>query len=352
MNPPEMPPPGGFVSRYLCYWAVWLLIVGGTWLFFRRTRGTTGVRRLVVGNLLVLAALLWTAVAVGETYVRYVYDQSDQYGLTMTNVAWYRRHMRLNSRGFRDREWPRTKAPGVEIVACIGDSFTMGHGVRDPRDAFPQRIGAALETRFPGRFDVRNLGEGGVATGQEADTVDEVRRFDAVDRIVLGYCLNDIDDLLPRGRRFERGDLPQLPVDPDWSYLADFLWFRLKVSGDARVRDYFAWEKEAYEDPAIWGRQRDRFRRIAESCRESAIRLHVVVFPLFSQWGEGYSFDGCHDRIAEAWRSLGVDVVDLREAYRGVSGSDLVVNRFDAHPNERAHEIAADAILERAFGGR
>ena len=82
------------------------------------------------------------------------------------------------------------------------------------------------------------------------------------------------------------------------------------------------------------------------------MRLDVVVFPFFSQWGDGYPFDGCHDRVAEAWKDLGVAVVDLRDAYRGIPASDLVVNRFDAHPNERAHEIAAKAILERAFGVR
>jgi hypothetical protein len=91
---------------------------------------------------------------------------------------------------------------------------------------------------------------------------------------------------------------------------------------------------------------------MAELCRASSVRLDVVVFPFFSQWGDGYPYDACHDRVAEAWRALGVDVVDLRDAYRGTASSDLVVNRYDAHPNERALEIAARVVVERLFAAR
>ena len=37
--------------------------------------------------------------------------------------------------------------------------------------------------------------------------------------------------------------------------------------------------------------------------------------------------------------------LDLLPAYRAHRDEDLVVNRFDAHPNERAHAIAAKEIL-------
>src|SRR6185295_16910745 len=100
------------------FWAIWLLAVGGAWLFFRRTRGKTGKGRLVVGNLLVLLALLATVVLAGETYLRYVYDGTDTYSLMLTHRSWWKRHVRFNSTGlFRDREWAAAKAPGTTRVA-------------------------------------------------------------------------------------------------------------------------------------------------------------------------------------------------------------------------------------------
>jgi len=58
------------------------------------------------------------------------------------------------------------------------------------------------------------------------------------------------------------------------------------------------------------------------------------------------------DPAALPWKELGVDAIDLREAYRGIPASDLVVGRFDSHPNPRAHEIAAREVLRRALGIR
>jgi hypothetical protein len=343
-------PAGGYVADYLSFWGVWLLVVGAVWLFFRATRGRTGVLRLIAGNALVLLALLWTAVVAAETYLRYVYDQTDQYGLTMTNRAWFRRHVMSNSRGFRDREFVAERRPGVARVAFVGDSFAYGWGIRDPKLAFPGLVGAALDARKPGGFEVYNFSAPGMSTTDEALIVEQLAETRTIDRVVLAYCLNDPDDLLPRDRTFDRENSPRIPwFRQTWSFLADFLWFRLRLRDDPKVQGYFEWEKEAYEDPAIWGRQCDQFKRIADACRAASMRLDVVVFPFFHRWGDAYDFGACHERVALAWKSLGVDVIDLREVYRGIPGAELVVNRFDAHPNERAHDLAARAILARAF---
>jgi len=346
-------PAGGYLADYLSFWGIWLAIAAATWLFFRATRGRKGVTRLIVGNALVLLALSWTVVVAAETYLRYVYDRTDQYGLTMTNRAWFRRHVTTNSRGFRDREFVAQRRPGVTRIAFVGDSFAYGWGIRDPSKAFPGLVHAALDARSPGRFETFNLSNPGMSTTDEAIVVEQVAATDSIDRVVLAYCLNDPDDLLPRDRTFDRDNSPRIPwFRQTWSFVADFLWFRLRLRDDPKVQGYFEWIKEAYDDPVVWGRQCDQFRRIAATCKAASIRLDVVVFPFFHRWGGAYDFDTCHERVALAWKSLGVDVLDLRDVYRGIPAEDLVVNRFDAHPNERAHEIAARAILARAFDVR
>jgi hypothetical protein len=259
----------------------------------------------------------------------------------------------MNSSRYRDREFAAVKAPGVVRVACVGDSFTMGWGVPDLDDVYPRRIGAALDAKRPGKFEVLNVSAPGLSTTDEANMLEEIAVKGEFDRVVLGYCLNDPDNFLPAGRAFDRESAPRMPWIPQsWSFVADFLWFRLRLRDDPKVRGYFDWEKEAYDDPEIWGRQCAQFRRLKDVCDAASIRLDVVVFPFFSQWGPKYEFDSCHDRVAEAWKRLGVDVIDLRAAYRGIPSDELVVNRCDGHPNERAHEIAARVILDRAFDVR
>ena len=46
---------------------------------------------------------------------------------------------------------------------------------------------------------------------------------------------------------------------------------------------------------------------------------------------------------------MAVDVIDLRDAYRGIPGSELVASRFDSHPGARAHGIAARVVADRLF---
>jgi len=346
-------PAGGWISDYLAFWAIWALLVAGTVVFFRRTRGRRGILRLVAGNLLVLVSLLWTTALAGETYFRYVYDQTDSYMLMLTNLAWLHRHVHLNAQGYRSAEFGAERRPGVARVAFVGDSFTMGFGVRDAADAFPQRVGAALEKRFPGRYEARNYGLPGFTTGHEARLIADLVSRREVDQVVLGYCLNDTDDLLPPGRGFGR-EMLRKPFwsPPQASMLADFVWFRLRMADDPRVKSFFDWELEAYTDPRIWSVQCERFRAIAETCRRAAVRLDVVIFPFFTGWGAGYRFGPAHAALAAGWKAAGIDVIDLSDAYRGIPGEDLMVNRFDAHPNERAHEIAARVVLDRVFDVR
>ena len=49
--------------------------------------------------------------------------------------------------------------------------------------------------------------------------------------------------------------------------------------------------------------------------------------------------------IPRGWREEGVPHLDLLDTFDGRDPSDLVVGRFDAHPNEEGHRIAAEAIL-------
>ena len=347
---PEDFPAGGYPRDYVLFWAIWAAILAVTVTFFRRRRGRSGAVRLVAGNLLVLLSLAWGVLLAAETYFRYVYDATDAYGVTLTNRAWFLRHAAPNAAKFRDREWSEARVPGTERVVCVGDSFTFGYGVPDRENCWPQRLGTLLRDAPGGPFDVRNYGIVGLDTGDATRVTQYAFRVGGADRVILGYCLNDIDDLAPPGRRFDRGEAPRVPfLPPTFSFTADFLWFRLRLRDDPRVCGYFDWIAEEHADARLMAEQAARFRRIRAIAGESGKRLDVVVFPFFATWGDGYRFDACHERIAAAWKSAGVDVLDLRDAYRGIPGTELVVSRLDAHPNERAHDIAARAVAARWF---
>jgi hypothetical protein len=50
-----------------------------------------------------------------------------------------------------------------------------------------------------------------------------------------------------------------------------------------------------------------------------------------------------HNQLDQFWRELGVPRLDLLPTYRDLPPQRITLNRLDAHPNEYANALAADA---------
>ena len=341
----------GQFSDYALHWL--LLVVPALLAFWwiRRHRGSPTRGRVAVGNVLVALALLGALVVAAETYLRYVHDTTTWHAGALTTRKWFARHEKLNSLGWRDREFDLATQPGRTRVVFVGDSFTWGYGVADPDDRYPDVVRTELARAHVGRFDVWNVARIGAATGEELAIVREMLSSCAVDRVVLGYSPNDVQDLLPPGigdraswTTAEEGTLRAR------SFLLDHLAVRL-AGGDARgAAEYFDAIGDMHATPESFAPQTARFHELVRLCSDHGARLDVIVFPLLSHWEEPYPYDALHERVAGAWREAGVEVVDLRDAWRGHSRADLRVNALDHHPNERAHRLVAELILQRLFG--
>jgi len=58
--------------------------------------------------------------------------------------------VRVNAAGFRDREFPVARAPGVARIACVGDSYTYGWGV-ELDASYPKQLERRLGGQAPSR---------------------------------------------------------------------------------------------------------------------------------------------------------------------------------------------------------
>jgi hypothetical protein len=94
-----------------------------------------------------------------------------------------------------------------------------------------------------------------------------------------------------------------------------------------------------------WERQLDRMQDLRDLVRERNGRLVAVTFPFFNDPWTSYPYAAVHRKLDAAWGALGVHHLDLLETYRGHPPERLVVNPRDTHPNERAHALAAEAML-------
>lgn len=312
--------------------------------FFRKQspHENASVQRLLVGNALVLSFLCAGVVLFGEIHYRFFFDATDSFGLTKTNQRWFERHFQANEFGFRDSVDYQPRIPaGKRRVMFLGDSFTAGHGVANVEDRFANRIRAMRPA-----WDVQVLASLGWDTEPELTVLklygDEGSESDVV---VLVYCLNDIADIVPEWQQILRRvyGSPAPGFLAANSYFFNTFYYRWKAARDPEIANYYDFVLKNY-DGVIWERQKRRLQAMRDVARSQGGELLVVTFPFVHDLDPDYQYRRVHERLDETWRNLGVPHLDLLSAFDAYTAAELVVNAHDAHPNERAHAIAAESI--------
>jgi hypothetical protein len=343
---------------YLAVMGLWLAagLLVLRWLLQARRGAKNRPRRLRVVHALLSLWMLLAALTGLELYFAVLYDESDSFNMTNVSRKWFRRHvvgkqrvLPLDERTIvlyrDDRDFP-SASTGQHHICFVGDSFTFGHGISEVADRFSNRVRAGLERRSPGRFAVSNLARAGVELMWIVTLVERLVQEDqGVDTFVYVVCLNDIEAFHSGSLSFYR-DLGR--HDPQFflfrhSYFFNFAWFRLVQFAVPEVRNYYSFVREFYAGEP-WREMRATIEDLHGTCERHGVGFRVVVFPFLHNLGAGYPFRDVHARIMAACRAAGIPALDLDPVLAPHAGEGLTVNRFDAHPNERAHELAAAAI--------
>jgi lysophospholipase L1-like esterase len=279
-------------------------------------------------------------------------DFSDTFNITNVSRRWLKLHLddEQNEEGFRDRPFNKFLPSGQKRIVFLGDSFTVGHGIKRMEDRFSDRIAAWLDAKGPGKYVVANM----AAPGLEAAQIEAYAKAlfisgADVNTIIYVYNLNDIegyDSLLPDSRINQ--SLGQInSAGPTFflfrdTYLLNFLYFRYVQFKYARGTTYFADLAASYRSEA-WNGLRAKLAQLRRECKEKNVDFRMVIFP-FLNLGKDDIFRDARAKLAEFCKAEKIPLLDLQPVFETHAGEDLVVSRFDAHPNERAHAIAAEAI--------
>jgi hypothetical protein len=345
---PTALPPGNWEENltFGLFLAAPILSIGSLLVFVQRVKRSTapaGWGRLVLGNALVLLCLVTPALLVGETFFRFFYDTTDSLAYTRVSERWVQRHWYVNSSGCRDNvDYSPALAPGKRRISFIGDSFTAGHGIKDVIDRFPNRLRQAHPD-----WEIHVVASVGLDTGNELALLKRAfARGYQVDQVVLVYCLNDIGDLVPPQADATGRVLAELDSS-GWlwrnSYMLNLWHHHYTASRDPYLGNYCSFVREAYSGP-LWDQQKERLKAFRDLIQARGGHLAVVTFPFLHALGPNYEYWFVHDQLARFWRELGVPHLDLLSVYEDLPSSRLTVNRFDAHPNECANKLAAEAI--------
>jgi lysophospholipase L1-like esterase len=277
---------------------------------------------------------------------------------------------RFNRFGLRERDdLTLAKPAGTRRVVCLGDSFTLGWGVRQQHN-WPVLVEQELAKNADlGGIQIVNCGGAGSAYADEYALALRHRhgRFQP-DLVLVTLCLNDLfvtngklaqfrtvalpDPDLPAadrrwwmgsrilrdlGRRIAAADALELDSTHDWvgelmALPGDHLWYRNK-----------------HETPAVYwvgGAPQRAIRDIRDWCAAHGAKPAVVVWPLLQGLGDGrrYPFAKMHEMVGAFCAAEGIPCLDLLPVLRDEPQEQLWVSPADMHPNEHAQVLVTPAL--------
>jgi lysophospholipase L1-like esterase len=252
-----------------------------------------------------------------------------------------------NSDGFRGPETPKTKPDGVYRIAVIGDSFTMGWGVRR-EDAYPARLEAALNVDGEARrVEVLNFGMAG------RDAVASVKRFREKalpydpDLAVFGFTLNDLEnehyrrisvdlDAAAHGVTQSRSYLWRL-FGPRLSSISEVLWVPTGTYLHELDENYF-------ENPAAWQAALAALDEFAAMARARGICAVLLIHTRLHFLNVLHPYHRHYEAIAAAASERGITPISTVEGFLGEKDRELWVHPGDPHPGAEAHGRLAESL--------
>jgi lysophospholipase L1-like esterase len=247
----------------------------------------------------------------------------------------------INSEGLRDREFSLEKPPGVYRVMMLGDSTTLGWGVRQEDTAaklLERKLNEALPPGF-NHVEVMNTGVGNY------DTVQEVTYYETIgwkyhpDLVVLVFFINDPEPVPVEKKGFLI----------DRSYLIAFATNRIDgVMRHIGVRpDWKTYYASLYDDDRPGFQAcKEALVSLANSSRSHDAKLLVAILPELHQInGDSYPFRAAHQKIKDVMASENVSVLELIDGLKDRGPEEtLWVTALDDHPNAKANNLISDQL--------
>lgn len=245
----------------------------------------------------------------------------------------------------------REKPSGTFRIFVIGDSFTYGGKVQY-QDTLPKRLEKTLNLNLNQRqVEVINWGFPGLSTRMEVEGVKKALAEYQPDLIILATTLNDpeIELYKPPGYLDKEGNIAsQSGLMSHWKGLA----FVLKRYYSWKSRQhYIQYHLDLFSNRETLGNYKRAMVDISHLCADSSVPLIVVFWPwLTYPFDNEYPFGEAHKVAHDFLEELKIPELDLLNSFRGIPPERLQADPGrDAHPNEIAYRIAADALSEFLF---
>jgi hypothetical protein len=335
------------------------IAVLGAWIMMRLNRERVDAwltkRKNIIQNLLLLAVTLIIIIALSELFLWSILrNNTEGAGFGPGSLNFNEQYVKLNNEGMRDYNFTIEKGEKKRI-AVIGDSFTFGAGVKNASEIYSKVLERKLQSE--GEWEVYTFAVPGYNAREEYIMLKEKALKYNPDMIIIGFFVNDLANVDEKTKDLSSGVNWRLPLVGYWlrgvSYTYYFLETKFnRLMENIGVKDRWIDSIDiAYRSEINRKHTKEIYKNISIAAGETPIG--IVVFPLVTSYYDDYSnytkFTIAHDFAKEVAEENDWEYLDLLPYYKEYRSEDIIVNPYDAHPNELGHRIAGEAIYSEFF---
>lgn len=304
--------------------------------------GLSANKSVVKWNLLTGITAIVLTFFCAESYYRFFVDRTDSFALTKIAMRWNERHFQKNNLGARDNQDYQLRKLKKSRITFLGDSFTAGHGIENVDKRFTNLLRNSFD-----ETEIHIMAANGMESIDQLQLVKSlINQGYEFDIVCLAYCLNDISYAIPETDSVYNKVLAfneNLGWLSNESYLLNEIQFRLFAKTTPELKDYYSFVNGAYTSK-VWSEQARTLQQIKLLCNSVGKEFVVVTLPFFHSKDALKGDENVNRVLNSFWKKEGVKHLNLAGAFSSYTPEELVVNRFDAHPNEEANRLIASKV--------
>ncbi len=251
-----------------------------------------------------------------------------------------------NSLGYRDSEFVTKKRSTEFRIALLGDSLGFGYGVRK-ENGVADRIEEILWRMTGTPVEVYNFSVIGYSTVEEAILLEKRILDYEPDAVIIWFYINDpehygvMEDIQSDYYKV----FPKLRNYSSVLYLVGSRFDNM-IPRSETIEKFRSMYRD--EDPR-WVACENSLQRMGRIGSENGLPVYLFFHPVLYNLKEGYLFRDIHNKVIETAARCGIIAYDLLDVFEGQDARTLWVHPQDMHPNEIAHEMAAEYVASRLY---
>jgi len=233
--------------------------------------------------------------------------------------------IKINSQGFRDKEYTVNKPENTVRILALGDSFTFGSGVEN-NETWTEILEEKLNSNLKRKYEVLNFAIPSYGTENEVELF-KVKgiKYDP-DIVIIGHTFDDIYN-------FTRMDELEIEIATRYNNSKDQI-VQIQISEECYKRLDEEFKSMDFQEAFLT--IENPLKDLAHVYNKTVIIVSLTLYPLQPAY---------KDSLVDVSKQFNWHFIDMWPIYSKYDRRTLCVHPIDKHPNPLAHKIIATAIF-------